>query len=100
MEHCRRVDVDQVPVLVQTDGEITAEDLAAVRQLVRYARRIYAATHPERAAGGLAAIGRHGRTLESVWCCEGQGYGPDGRCLCSCHTPKPATPGLAAAQPQ
>lgn len=100
MEHCRRVDVDQVPVLVQTDGEITTEDLAAVRQLVRYARRIYLAAHPERAGGGLEAIGRHGRTLESVWCCEGRGYGPDGRCLCECHAAAAAVPDVAAESAQ
>lgn len=88
MKHCRRVDVDQVPVLVHMDGEPTDETIAALRHLVRAARRRYIAEHPDADRGSLAAIGGHGRTLESVWCCEGAGYGPDGSCQCQCHAPR------------
>lgn len=100
MEHCRRVDVDQVPVLVRFHGEPTDADVNAVRQLVRAARRKYLAEHPEARPAVLGEPSRHGRTLDSVWCCEGRGYGPDGRCLCECHAPAAAESEPAAETAQ
>lgn len=46
---CQLVDVDGTPMRVQWAGELTEDDLAALRELRDACRRRYLAEHPEAA---------------------------------------------------